>query len=105
MDLRGKMTPHEYITSLGKIAAELSPQEAAQFLLYMRDEAYDNKLTISPVTVSCLADIAYSLSGPLARKQWAAQLGQMGGASTSDAKREASRENGKRGGRPRKTPE
>lgn len=37
-----------------------------------------------------------------ARKQAAAALGKVGGAATSDAKAAASRENGKRGGRPRR---
>jgi hypothetical protein len=35
----------------------------------------------------------------------AASLGRLGGKSTSDAKRKASAENGKRGGRPKKTKE
>lgn len=39
----------------------------------------------------------------LARSAAAATLGQTGGRVTSDAKAAASRENGKRGGRPRKT--
>ena len=43
------------------------------------------------------------LEGLLGSKQWmAARLGQAGGRSTSKAKRAASRENGKLGGRPRK---
>jgi hypothetical protein len=35
-------------------------------------------------------------------RQWMAELGQRGGASTSEAKREAARANGAKGGRPRK---
>lgn len=44
------------------------------------------------------------LEGFLGSKKWmAARLGQVGGQSRSKAKRAASRENGKLGGRPRKT--
>ena len=43
------------------------------------------------------------LEGFLGSKRWmAAQMGKRGGKATSDAKAAASRENGKRGGRPRK---
>ena len=43
------------------------------------------------------------LEGFLGSKRWmAAQMGKRGGKTTSDAKAAASRENGKRGGRPRK---
>jgi len=43
------------------------------------------------------------LEGALGSKRWmAAQLGAAGGRTRSPAKAEASRENGKRGGRPRK---
>jgi hypothetical protein len=43
------------------------------------------------------------LQGLLGSRRWmAAQLGKAGGSVTSDAKAAASRENGKRGGRPRK---
>ena len=43
------------------------------------------------------------LDGVLGSKAWmAAQLGAVGGRARSPAKTEASRENGKRGGRPRK---
>jgi hypothetical protein len=36
-------------------------------------------------------------------RQYLAAIGQRGGKAVSDAKAEAARENGKRGGRPRKT--
>ncbi len=43
------------------------------------------------------------LEGFLGSKKWMAQkLGQLGGKATSDAKAEAARANGARGGRPRK---
>ncbi len=43
------------------------------------------------------------LEGFLGSKRWmASQMGKRGGKATSDAKASASRENGKRGGRPRK---
>ena len=43
------------------------------------------------------------LEGFLGSKRWmAAQMGKRGGKATSDAKAAASRENGKRGGRPKK---
>jgi hypothetical protein len=43
------------------------------------------------------------LEGVFGSRSWmAAQLGRAGGAATSDAKAAASRENGRRGGRPRK---
>jgi hypothetical protein len=44
------------------------------------------------------------LEGWLGSKRWtAARMGERGGRARSDAKRTASRENGKLGGRPRKT--
>lgn len=46
------------------------------------------------------------LEGALGSKRWmAAQLGAAGGRKRSPAKAAASRENGKRGGRPRKVPQ
>lgn len=43
------------------------------------------------------------LEGFLGSKQWmAAQIGKKGGATSSDSKKAAARENGKLGGRPRK---
>jgi Protein of unknown function (DUF2442) len=46
------------------------------------------------------------LAGFMGSKNWmAAQLGKRGGAVSTEAKAAAARENGKRGGRPRKTKE
>lgn len=43
--------------------------------------------------------------GVLGSRQWmAAQLGTVGGRSRTDAKAQAARENGRKGGRPRKAP-
>jgi Protein of unknown function (DUF2442) len=42
--------------------------------------------------------------GLLGTKAWMSELGRQGGKSTSVAKSQASRDNGKRGGRPPKTP-
>jgi hypothetical protein len=42
------------------------------------------------------------VAGLFGTKAWMAELGRQGGKSTSAAKSEASRANGKRGGRPRK---
>lgn len=48
-------------------------------------------------------DIPLLLEGFLGSKRWmAAQIGKMGGSATTTAKQEASRKNGKLGGRPRK---
>lgn len=44
------------------------------------------------------------VSGMFGSKAWMRQLGQLGGQVKSEAKAQASRENGKKGGRPRKTP-
>lgn len=45
------------------------------------------------------------LLGVLGSRQWmAAQLGGLGGRSRTDAKARAARENGRKGGRPRKAP-
>lgn len=105
MDLNGRMTPHEYMRKLNKIPAQLTPNEVAQFIIYLRDEAYNNELRLSPVTVGYLADIAYGLASPLSQRQWekttAAALGQKGGVSTSEAKQRAARLNGRKGGRPK----
>jgi hypothetical protein len=43
------------------------------------------------------------MAGLFGTKAWMTELGRQGGKSRSDAKAQASRENGKRGGRPRKT--
>ncbi|HEX8472703.1 MAG TPA: DUF2442 domain-containing protein [Pyrinomonadaceae bacterium] len=42
------------------------------------------------------------LKGIFGTKKWMAELGRQGGSVTSDAKAQAARENGKKGGRPRK---
>lgn len=48
-------------------------------------------------------DIPSLLEGFLGSKRWmAAQIGKMGGSATTAAKKEASRKNGKLGGRPKK---
>ncbi|MBV9110358.1 MAG: DUF2442 domain-containing protein [Gemmatimonadetes bacterium] len=44
------------------------------------------------------------VSGMFGSKAWMRQLGQLGGQVKSEAKAQASRENGKKGGRPRKAP-
>lgn len=43
------------------------------------------------------------VSGLFGTKAWMSELGRQGGKSRSSAKSQASRDNGKRGGRPRKT--
>lgn len=43
------------------------------------------------------------VSGLFGSKAWMTELGRYGGKSKSEAKAQASRDNGKRGGRPRKT--
>jgi Protein of unknown function (DUF2442) len=43
------------------------------------------------------------VTGIFGSKAWMAELGRQGGKSTSAAKAQAARDNGKRGGRPRKT--
>jgi Protein of unknown function (DUF2442) len=43
------------------------------------------------------------VAGLFGTKAWMTELGRHGGKSKSDAKAQASRDNGKRGGRPRKT--
>jgi hypothetical protein len=44
------------------------------------------------------------LEGFLGSRQWmAAQIGKLGGQASTEAKSAAARENGKRGGRPRKS--
>lgn len=45
--------------------------------------------------------VAGLLRGALGSKAWMAELGRQGGHSTSPAKQEASRKNGRKGGRPR----
>ena len=47
--------------------------------------------------------VAQLVSGLFGSKAWMTELGRHGGQSKSDAKAQASRDNGKRGGRPRKT--
>lgn len=63
----------------------------------------------TPVYVDAEGNIVYSATvrgwedTPQTRSRAAAALGRIGGRATSDAKAAAARENGKRGGRPRKT--
>lgn len=97
--------------------SEMTLDEAAKSLLIIRDELYDNKFIANPVMVSHILDVAWLLSSPKARGQWeinankkiedlisehAATMGRKGGSVKSDRKAAASRENGKKGGRPRK---
>jgi hypothetical protein len=44
------------------------------------------------------------VQGIFGTKAWMAEIGRQGGKRTSEAKRRSSRENGKKGGRPRKQP-
>ena len=47
-------------------------------------------------------NIAGLVAGIFGTKAWMSQLGRKGGQSTSSAKAESSRNNGKKGGRPKK---
>jgi Protein of unknown function (DUF2442) len=47
--------------------------------------------------------VAQLVSGLFGSRAWMTELGRHGGKSKSEAKAQASRDNGKRGGRPRKT--
>lgn len=53
-------------------------------------------------------DLDHSIAGLVAgcfgSREWMATLGKQGGSVQSEAKRRASRENGRKGGRPRKSP-
>jgi hypothetical protein len=42
------------------------------------------------------------IEGPFGSRRWMQQIGQLGGSSRSSTKAKASRENGKRGGRPKR---
>lgn len=46
--------------------------------------------------------VAGLLAGIFGTRKWMSELGRQGGRATSEAKRAASRENGKKGGRPKK---
>jgi hypothetical protein len=96
--------------------AEMTFDEAAKSLRIIRDELYDNKFMANPVMVSHILDVAWLLSSPMARKKWemdankaldemareyAAALGRKGGSAKSDRKAASSRENGRKGGRPK----
>lgn len=105
LNLKGNVTPHHYMQSLNKVASELTTNEIAQFILYMRDEIYDNKLQVSPATLSYLADIAHRLCDNDSKSNWASSMGAIGGSAKTKAKSRASRENGKLGGRPKKEAE
>lgn len=104
------------ILASGRPIEDMTMEEAAQSLRIIRDELYDNKLQANPVMVSHMLDLAWFLSSPSARKKWevdankavdvmvkeyATALGRKGGSVKSDAKAAASRENGKKGGRPK----
>ena len=105
LNLNGNITPHQYMQSLGKVTSELTTDEIAQFVIYMRDELYDNKLQASPATLGYLADIAHQLCDNNSKSNWAANMGSIGGSAKTESKTSASRENGKLGGRPRKNPD
>jgi hypothetical protein len=49
-------------------------------------------------------DVAGLIAGIFGTKAWMSELGRNGGKVTSSVKAEASRSNGKKGGRPRKSP-
>lgn len=115
------MTIFEYRKQLfasGRPTHDMTLDEAAESLKIIRDELYDNKFVANPVMVSHILDIAWLLSSPAARKQWeidanravddlereaAATLGRKGGSVKSERKTASSRENGLKGGRPKKS--
>lgn len=63
---------------------------------------YKPVTALSPVTTARFPDFAADLASLCPAPSGAQQLGRKGGQVKSDRKTEAARENGKRGGRPRK---
>lgn len=59
--------------------------------------------TIAWDRINVDAYIPSLLMGVFGNKRWMRELGRHGGSRTSEAKRAAARENGKKGGRPKKT--
>lgn len=118
------------IRASGRITQDCTLDEAAALLIAIRDEAWDNKLQLSPVNAGVLLDIAWSLSNKAQRKGWGkwadnvlpdspdldlsqylSTIGKKGGSSTSDKKRKSSADNlararaeGKKGGYPKGRP-
>ncbi|MDQ2681029.1 MAG: DUF2442 domain-containing protein [Candidatus Eremiobacteraeota bacterium] len=46
--------------------------------------------------------IPYLLEGMFGNRRWMTEIGRLGGLATTDAKRSASRKNGRKGGRPKR---
>jgi len=115
---------NDAIWDSGRITQDCTKEEAAEFLLALKNEAWNNKMTLSVNSVRLLSDIAWSMASPQQRKIWeqwsntvtetgpdldissaASVLGKKGGASKSNAKKKSSRDNGRLGGRPKKEKE
>jgi hypothetical protein len=89
----GITIPRKLLQGLEKAA----PRDAAKVTL----EDYGSSLHWESLDVDHY--IPGLISGIYGTRKWMSELGKKGGASRSDAKQGASRENGRKGGRPRKT--
>jgi len=65
----------------------------------IQSEYFGNPVTINEESIAGLLDIEFGVS------QAASALGKIGGSAKTEAKSSASRENGKKGGRPKKVQE
>jgi len=78
--------------------AEASPADAARVTLVDRGAA------LHWPTLDVDLSIAGLVRGIFGSKMWMSELGRAGGLKRSEARAQASRANGRRGGRPRKAP-
>jgi hypothetical protein len=115
-DTAPKAIKVEYSADLNLLIISLSngrrlvlPTEDVQGLEYANSEQIQNYELLGKGTGISFPDLDVDLyvpaliEGIYGNRRWMAQLGRKGGAARTDAKRRASRSNGAKGGRPKKT--
>lgn len=98
----------KFVLDLKNGTSFMFPADLVQGLTGARDAALE-QVNITPScegldwsVLDVQVGVPALMMGIFGTKAWMAELGRRGGSKTSEAKRKAGRENGKKGGRPKK---